>query len=164
MRVELVRTKNFSLEIDYTAEDFDYYSNIILELVDLKTKTKIMIFKDNLLELYNIVRRYKDEGIPELPQEIDDHSLGVMLNDIYQNDSEDKNNIEKYCAYIYLDCATWLFCKEKTFRLQITPMYQDGADYKEFRKNCCTVFASEIDSEELKRIADSIEELYKKLM
>ncbi|RKM63061.1 hypothetical protein D6856_02780 [Butyrivibrio sp. XB500-5] len=123
-----------------------------------------MIFKDNLLELYNIVRRYKDEGIPELPQEIYDHSLGVMLNDIYQNDSEDKDNIEKYCAYISLDCATWFFRKEKTYRLQITPMYQDEADYNEFSKNCSTVFASEIGGEELKRLADSIEELYKKLM
>lgn len=166
MKFELIHNFNFSIVADYIEEDFDYYSRILLELIEKKNSTNI--YNDNLLELYNIVRRYKEESIPDIGDDLDVYSLGRKLNDIYQIDFDDEDNIEKYCAYVSLNCATWLFKKDKGYYILVTPMYQmqseDEDDYENFVRNYSDIFYSEISAEELKLLAYKIEELYKKLM
>lgn len=166
MKFELIHNINFSIVADYIEDDFDYYSRILLEFIEKKNSTNI--YNDNLLELYNIVRRYKEESIPDIADNLDVHSLGRKLNDIYQFDFDDEDNIENYCAYVSLNCATWLFKKDKRYYILVTPMYQmqseDEDDYEEFAQNYSDIFCSEISVEELELLAYKIEELYKKLM
>ena len=173
MREEIIANETFSIVAEYPEEDFDYYSNVLIEL-NSKGERNI-IYKDNSLELYNIVRHYQEEGIPTISDELDVHKLGGMLNDIYVNDVyvndiDDKYNITQYCAYEGVSFCTWLFEKNDLYYLLITPVYNTDNDndndleYERFKQNYADLLFTEISRQELTLLREKILKLYEKLI
>ena len=163
MRDEIISNETFSMVAEYPEEDFDYYSYVVIELISKGERN--IIYKDNLLELYNIVRHYQEEGIPTISDELDVHKLGGMLNDVYVNDIDDKYNIQQYCTYEGVSFCTWLFKKNDLYYLMITPVYNIDIDndleYEHFKQNYADLLFTEINEKELALLGERIIKMYK---
>lgn len=185
MNYELFHNNNFSLVAKFNEEAFDYYSFITLELIHNETTTEI--FCDNLLYLYNIVRHYRKDGIPVIPDNIDIHSLGIKINDYFSYIDKEKNHIDTpnlhiYCADCSCNMAKLFFQKNNNYYFGVTPIfemnYDDGNEdeddskyeaefknqYTNFLNNYSVVFYSIISTAELNLLANKIERLYAKLL
>lgn len=63
------------------AEACDYYTDVYIKLI--LAEKSIVLYKDNLLALKNIVEHY-DKGVCSLDSTLDEEKIGLLLNEYYR--------------------------------------------------------------------------------
>lgn len=174
----LIENQKYKLIISLEEIDFDYYTNVCIELIF--GKKSIVLFKDNLLALKNVIDQYK-ENIDTLDANLDENSLGILLNDyyrgIYENQFQDSlilDNQErwigqKYCFFISLEYATWIYRYDENIIMKVTPIfcgfeeYGYVQEYDRFIQEYKDVFKEKLSLQQLIYAKKVIYRLYKKL-
>ena len=118
----LIKSKKYKLILLLDEMDFDYYTDVCVELVF--DGQSIILFKDNLMSLKNITEQYGG-NIVILDSNLDESKLGILLNNyymsIYENEIQDNWSLdnqeywtgEKYCCYVSLEILLWWkYCYE----------------------------------------------------
>ena len=128
----LIENEKYKLIISLEEIDFDYYTDVCIELIF--DKKSIILFQDNLLALKNIIGQYK-EKIDMLDSDLDENKLGILLNNyyrgIYEDQFEDSLILddqerwigEKYCCFFSLECATWIYQYNGNVIMKVTPIF-----------------------------------------
>ena len=83
----LIDNEKYRLKILLNEKDFDYYTDIWIEL--LCGNNHITLFKDNLLALKNIVKEY-DKEVCNLDYTLEEKNLGLLLNEYYRCSYEEQ--------------------------------------------------------------------------
>lgn len=175
----LVDSEEYRLTLSLDDLDFDYYTDIAIQLII--DKKRFLLFKDNLLALKNIVEQY-DGNIYTLSSELDEEKLGILLNEYYRGSYEDKftNDIvldvhghwvgEKYCCFLSLKYATWLYKYDGNIIFKVTPVFSSFErknyilQYDKFIKKYNDLFKEEISLQQIKNVKKIILELYAVLL
>lgn len=91
----LIKSKKYKLILLLDEMDFDYYTDVCVELVF--DGQSIILFKDNLLSLKNITEQYSG-NIVILDNNLDESKLGILLNNyymsIYENEIQDNWSLD----------------------------------------------------------------------
>lgn len=175
----LIKNERYKLIILLEEMDFDYYTNVYIHLIfDNKT---ILLFKDNLLALKNIVDQY-EENIDILCTDLDERRLGILQNDYYrvlfendfQNDfildSQGFWRGERYCCYMSTQYATWIYRYNGKIILKVTPVFVGFEEkgymlkYDKFVKGYKDAFRDFVSLHELFNAKKVILELYDRLL
>ncbi len=176
----LLYNEQYILKLLIDIEDIDYYTNVIIEL---STKDKnIIIFKDNLTFLKNIITSYINKiDSYILDTQLNEKKLGLLLNEYYYElyeDIENENIIknergwwigERYCCFSTNQYATWLYKINENMVLKITPIFTGfGEDdffdeYLNFIKNYSDIFNGEITIKQIENIFKIISELNREI-
>lgn len=175
----LIRSAKYDLVLLLDDKEFDYYTDITIEL-DIR-KEKIILFKDNLLYLKNIVKQY-EKGPLLLSDNLKEDKLGILLNEYYKylNDNHPCKEIvlneknewigQKYNCFSTLNYATWLYRYDKNIILMVTPIFSEFDEenyiskYSTFINNYKDIFRECVTLPQLKRIGNIIINLYNKLL
>lgn len=138
----LIQNEKYKLIISLDKIDFDYYTDVCIELIF--DEQSIILFKDNLLALKNIIDQYNG-NIDILDDNLDESTLGILLNDYYRWLYENKyqNNLildnqgywigEKYCCYSNSGYATWIYCYGENIVMKVTTVF-DGFEEEDYAK------------------------------
>lgn len=174
----LIENEKYKLIIILDNNDFDYYTDIRLDLIF--AEKDIVIFNDNLLALKNIVEQ-SNEAVHILDGNLNEKSLGVLLNEyyrcLYENqmqevivlDNQGQWVGEKYNCFSNLEYATWIYKYAGNIIIKVTPIFggfeEDDyiQEYKQFIKNYEDVFKETISLQQLKTVKKIILELYDEL-
>ena len=128
----LIENQKYKLIISLEEIDFDYYADVCIELIF--DKKSIVLFKDNLLALKNVIDKYK-ENIDILDADLDENRLGILLNDYYRGtyenqfpdslilDNQERWIGEKYCCFLSLEYATWIYRYDENIIIKVTPIF-----------------------------------------
>jgi len=173
----LIKKQNYSLILILDDLDFDYYTDISIEL--FSKENRIILYCDNLLALKNIVEQY-NKGIPILNNDLEEERIGLLLNKYYQGLYENviKNEIildkrgqwigEKYLCYVNSEFATWIYRYNNRMVFRITPIFQGFEkdnyiqDYNQFMLQYKDILKDVVSVEELEGIKKIICELCNK--
>ena len=141
----LIKNKKYKLIMSLEKKDFDYYTDVCIELIfNIKT---LMLFKDNLLALKNIIDQYK-ENINMLDDDLDENELGILLNDYYKGICENKFQSslildnqerwigEKYCCFSGSEYATWIYRYNRDIIIKVTPIFH-GFEEDDYAQEYC---------------------------
>ncbi len=176
---ELIKTEKFQLMLLLDEGEFDYYTNVYIELV--VGMNKITIFKDNLLELRNNFKQL-DAAIPMLDNRLEETQLGILWNEYYKGlyednldesiivDSEERWIGEKYCRFINTEYVTWLYQYCGKIIMKVTPVFpgleeDDYAQkYHRFLQKYKDIFREELLPEQILCMKQIITDLYDKLI
>lgn len=160
------------------AEDCDYYTDVYIKLIF--EEKSIVLFKDNLLALKNIVEHY-DKGVCSLDSTLDEKKIGLLLNEYYRYLYEEQiqENIilnnqgqwigERYCCFVGLNYATWLYEYTGNLIMKVTPIFDGFEDddfkkeYSEFVKKYEDIIKKVVSLQELRKMRQIILKLYYKL-
>lgn len=171
----LIENSDNKLILFLDSEDCDYYTDVYIKLIF--DGNSIVLFKDNLLALKNILGQYEND-ISGLDEKIDEEKIGLLLNEyyrcIYVEQMMEKiilNNQgqwigEKYCLFTSQNNATWLYEYEGDFILKVTPIFKgfeedDFMDkYTEFILNYKDIKTCTIDKIQFEKMKEIILELY----
>lgn len=131
----IISNKQCRISLILDEKNIDYYTDVTLEL-HFKSN-KYVLLKDNVLYLKNIINSYVDNmDYYILDSRLNEERLGILLNEyyynIYKNKTkecviyDEKNNWigEKYCCFMSLEYATWLYKYNNQIHLKVTPMFQ----------------------------------------
>lgn len=169
----LIQNEKYRLILLLDDKDFDYYMDVSVELI--LDRAHIILFNDSLLALRNIVKQYK---ICALQSELNEKCLGILLNEYYHGIYANKTNKdivldvhgqwvgEKYCCYLSLQYATWIYKYNGNIIMKVTPVfhrYEENAyveKYNNFVKEYRDLFREIISSRQLKDLKKIILELY----
>lgn len=171
----LISDKEYSLVLSLDDADFDYYTDVSIRLYI--NNSCFLLFKDNLLALKNIVQQYND-NVYTLNKELDEKKIGVLLNEYYRMLYENKiqsdiildakgNWIgEKYCCFINLKYATWMYNYNGDIILKVTPIFREFENnfyiirYKKFIKEYKDLFRRIVSLQQAINAKKMILELY----
>lgn len=159
------------------AEAFDYYTDVYIKLIF--AEKSIVLFKDNLLALKNIVEHY-DKGVCSLDSTLDEEKIGLLLNEYYRYlyEEQTQENIivnnqgqwigERYCCFIGLNYAIWLYEYTGNLIMKVTPIF-DGfeeddykEEYREFVKKYEDIIKKTVSLQQLRKVRHIILKLYYK--
>jgi len=178
-KYELIRTENYKLILQLNESEFDYYTDVYMELTF--GTNKITIYKDNLLELKNSMKQF-GENIPILEAKMDETKLGMLLNDYYRGiyeDNFDENVIldsqerwigEKYCWFINSGYATWIYQYGGRIIMKVTPIFygfeEDDyiQEYCKFKQEYKDIFREQVLLEQIIYMKNLIFNLYEELI
>ena len=173
----LIDNEKYRLKILLNEKDFDYYTDIWIEL--LYGKKKLILFKDNLLALKNIVKEY-DKEVCSLDNTLEEKSLGLLLNEYYRCSYEEQLQEgivldehgqwigERYCCFTYLNCATWVYRYAENIIIKVTPIFcgfeEDDytEEYSDFVVNYKDIFKEISSLQELRTMKENVFKLYNK--
>lgn len=174
----LIDNEKYRLKILLNEKDFDYYNDILIEL--LCGEKKIILFKDNLLALKNIVKEY-DKKVRSLDNTLEEKMLGLLLNEYYRCSYEEQLQEgivldehgrwigERYCCFTYLNCATWIYRYGENIIIKVTPIFcgfeEDDytEEYIDFVVNYKDIFKEIASLQELRKMKENVFKLYDKL-
>ena len=153
----------------------DYYTYVYIKLIF--AEKSIVLFKDNLLALKNIVEHY-DKGVCSLDSTLDEEKIGLLLNEYYRclYEEQTQENIilnnqgqwigEKYCCFVGLNYATWLYVYAGKVIMKVTPIF-DGfeeddftKEYSEFVKTYEDIIKKTVSLQQLRKMRQIILKLY----
>lgn len=175
----LIENAEYRLIILLDDEEFDYYTDVYIKFIS--DEKSIVLFKDNLLALRNIVEQY-DKGIYCLDNTLEEEKLGLLLNEYYRclyEEQTQKNIIfnnqgqwigEKYCCFMSLNYATWLYEHEGDIIMKVTPLFEEfeednfTEEYSEFVKNYEDITKMKLSLQQLRNIREVILKLYYELL
>lgn len=174
----LMKDEKYKLIILLEKENFDYYTDVCIELIF--DKKSIVLFKDNLLALKNIIDQYK-ENMDMLDDNLDENKLGILLNDYYRGfyENEFQNSLildeqkrwvgERYCCYVSSEYATWIYWYEGNIIMKVTPIFgrfeekNYVQEYYKFTRKYNDVFRVNVSLQQLICAKKIIYELYDEL-
>lgn len=178
MEYILMEDAEYRLVLLLDVEDCDYYTDVYIKLI-LDGKS-IVLFKDNLLALKNIVEHY-DKGVCSLNGALEEEKLGLLLNEYYRclyAEQMQENIImndqgqwigERHCCFVGLNYATWLYEYTGNIIMKVTPIF-DGfeeddftKEYSEFAKNYEDVIKKIVSLQQLREMREVILKLYYEL-
>lgn len=177
-KYELITTKKYKLILLLEESEFDYYTDVYIELTF--GENKIIIFRDNLLELKNSVKQL-GENIRVLKDSILEAKLGILLNEYYSGlyrGEIDENIVldyqgqwigEKYCWFINSGYATWMYKYHGKIIMRVTPIFS-GFDeeyvqeYNHFIWKYKDIFREQLSLEQILYMKQIIFTLYDKLI
>lgn len=128
----LIQNEKYKLTIFLDKPGFDYYTDVFIKLTF--DEQSIILFKDNLLALKNIIDHYNG-NIDILDNNLDESKLGILLNDYYRGfyGNKHQNNLildnngywigEKYCCYSNQKYATWIYCYGGNIVIKVTTVF-----------------------------------------
>lgn len=176
----LIENERYKLVIKLEEMDLDYYTDVYIELV-LREKS-IVLLKDNLLALKNIVEQYEMKAIDSLDINLNESELGILLNDYYRGFYEDDISShlifddqdlwigEKYCCYQGREYAIWIYRYGGNIIMKVTPIF-DGfekddyaQEYYRFIQGYKDVFREVIPLQALTMAKKTIIQLYNRYM
>ena len=173
----LIKSEKYKVTLSFEEKDFDYYTDVYVELFFYNQS--IILFKDNLLALKNIIDRYHKNSAC-LDIRLDEKMLGISLNDYYRGIYEEKipDHLtqdrqgrwigEKYCYFQVLEYATWIYRYDKKVILKVTPFFGRFAEndyvqqYDKFIRKYNDVFREPVSSQQLENMKKIIYQLYNK--
>lgn len=176
---ELIKTEKYKLMLLLDESEFDYYTDVFIELTF--GVNKITIFKDNLLELKNNVKQF-DENIHMLENKLDETKLGILLNEYYWGlyegdldeniilDSQERWIGERYCWFINSEYATWLYKYCGKIIMRVTPIFSGFEEddyvqaYCNFTQKYKDIFRGQLSLEQILYMKQIILDLYDKLI
>ncbi len=174
----LLKSEKYKLIISLEEIDFDYYTDVCVELIF--DKKSIILFKDNLLALKNIINQYI-ENIDILDVNLDENRLGILLNDfylgLYENqfhdnlilDNQERWIGEKYCCFSSLEYVNWIYKYDENIIMKVTPIFggfeEDDylQEYCKFIQEYNDIFREAVTLQQLLCIKKMIIELYNRL-
>ena len=174
----LIENTEYRLIIVLEDKELDYYTDVYIKFIS--DKNSIVLFKDNLLALKNIVKQY-DKGIYSLDDTLEEEKIGLLLNEYYRclYEEQTQENIifnnqgqwigEKYCCFISLNYATWLYEYEGNIIMKVTPIFEEfeeddfTEEYREFAKNYEDITRKTLSLQQLGNIREVILNLYYEL-
>ena len=174
----LLKSEKYKLIISLEEIDFDYYTDVCVELIF--DKKSIILFKDNLLALKNITEQYSG-NIVILDNNLDESKLGILLNNyymsIYENEIQDNLILdnqeywtgEKYCCYVSLEYATWIYYYGGSIVMKVTPVFNgfenEGyvQEYYKFIQEYKDIFQGIVSLQQLIYVKKVVLKLYNEL-
>ena len=174
----LIENEQYRLTILLDETDFDYYTDLCIKLIF--DRKHIVLFKDNLIALKNIVEQFEGE-IRILDDSLDEKSLGVLLNEYYRciNEDQIQDNIvfdnqghwigEKFYYFSSLEYVTWIYIYDASIIMKVTPIFRGFEkdnyfkEYNKFIKEYKDVFTEIISLQQLRYVKKIILELYDEL-
>lgn len=178
MEYILMEDAEYRLVLLLDDEDCDYYTDVYIKLIF--AEKSIVLFKDNLLALKNIVEHY-DKGVCSLDGTLEEEKIGLLLNEYYRCLYEEQtqeniilNNLgqwigEKYCCFVGLNYATWLYEYTGNIIMKVTPVFggfeEDNftEEYSEFIKNYEDIIKKIVSLQQLRKMREVILKLYYEL-
>lgn len=173
----LLESENYKLIVSLEEIDFDYYTDVCIELIF--DKKPIILFKDNLLALKNIVEQY--ENVDILDDNLNENKLGILLNNYYRGfyenqfddnlifDNQERWIGEKYCCFSSLEYVTWIYKYDGNIIMKVTPVFR-GFEKDDFVQEYCKfiqeyndIFREVLSLQQLLCIKEVVIELYNKL-
>lgn len=166
----LLESENYKLIVSLEEIDFDYYTDVCIELIF--DKKPIILFKDNLLALKNIVEQY--ENVDILDDNLNENKLGILLNNYYRGfyenqfddnlifDNQERWIGEKYCCFSSLEYVTWIYKYDGNIIMKVTPVFR-GFEKDDFVQEYNDIFREVLSLQQLLCIKEVVIELYNKL-
>ncbi len=173
----LIKNNAYSCYLLLDNRDFDYYTNVQIQLDD-RTQS-LMLYNDNLLYLKNIIKQCHKFGIEELSVVLDENNVGILSNEYYRSiyENEKSNSVllddngywigEKYRIFSHNQYETWLYKYQGDIILKVTPVYmgfeQEGYfnSYIRFQKTYKDIFRERISLTQLKSAGETILGIYR---
>ena len=173
----LIKNEKYKVTLSFEEIDFDYYTDVYVELFFYNQS--IILFKDNLLALKNIIDQYHENSAC-LDIRLDEKMLGISLNDYYRGIYEEKipDHLtldwqgrwigEKYCYFQVPEYATWIYRYDEKVILKVTPFFDRFAEddyvqeYDKFIRKYNDVFREHVSSQQLENMKKIIYQLYNK--
>ncbi len=175
----LMESEQYRLILLVNNTDFDYYTDICVELnFDGK---RILLLKDNLLYLKNVFDKC-EKKVNILDKNLDERNLGLLLNEYYYYlyEEQEKYTIildeqgqwigEKYICFSNLEYSTWIYRYDGDIVLKVTPIFYGFEkddyleEYEKFVQEYNDVFRIAISTKQIKNAAALIDNLYSSLI
>jgi len=174
----LMENAEYRLVLLLDDEDCDYYTDVYIKLI--LAEKSIVLFKDNLLALKNIMEQF-DKEICSLDSTLEEEKIGLLLNEYYRclYEEQTQENIilnnqgqwigERYCCFVSLNYATWVYEYTGNIIMKVAPIF-DGFEeddfteaYSEFVENYEDIIKDIVSLQQLRKMRDVIDELYYEL-